>query len=306
MGGLITITKKEFLDHISSRKFLLLFGTLLTVVTVSALQAADSYISSQQQQEGAFRFGTTFALSSMVQNIMMVGAILAVAISYDLINGERQRGSLKVLLSYPVYRDTIINGKFLGGLATAVLVAVTTCVAGIGIFIGFSGAPQTSESLMRYVLFLGITVLYLMLFLGIGLLLSTLLTDPSSSLLGALFIWVASAYLVPQVATAIASIIYPTTIRGGFGGAAFIGRGAQFEQLRDIIGLISPSFSYQTTINSILSESQLQFGESGPVTISVSLSQALVDVMPNIVFLVAAVVLVFSVCYVQFTRQQVS
>jgi ABC-2 type transport system permease protein len=305
MGGLITITKKEFLDHISSRKFLLLFGTLLTVVTVSALQAADSYTSSQQQDQ-LRGVGATFALSSMVQNIMMVGAILAVAISYDLINGERQRGSLKILLSYPVYRDTIINGKFLGGFATAVLVAITTCVAGIGIFIGFSGAPQTSESIMRYVLFLGITVLYLMLFLGIGLLLSTLLTDPSSSLLGALFIWVASAYLVPQVASAIASIIYPTTIRGGFGGAAFIGRGAQFEQLRDIIGLISPSFSYQTTINSVLSESQLQFGESGPVTISVSLSQALVDVMPNIVFLVAAVVLIFSVCYVQFTRQEVS
>ena len=307
MGGLTTITKKEFLDHISSRKFLLLFVTLLTVVTVSALDAADSYISSQQQGAQVIsRAGSGFALSSMVENIMMVGAILAIAISYDLINGEKQRGSLKVLLSYPVYRDTIINGKFLGGLATAVLVAVTTVVAGIGIFIGLSGAPQTSESLVRYILFLGITVLYLMLFLGIGLLLSTILSDPSSSLLGALFIWVASAFLIPQLAQAISSIIYPQTIME-VAGRTVIARGARFEQVRDLLGLISPTFSYESTITGILSESRLEFGGQGfPVTVPVSLSQALTDVLPNIVFLVASVVLVFSVCYVQFTRKEVS
>lgn len=307
MGGLITITKKEFLDHISSRKFLLLFITLLTVVTVSALDAADQYISSQQQGAQVIRIaGFGFALSSMVENIMMVGAILAIAISYDLINGEKQRGSLKVLLSYPVYRDTIINGKFLGGLATAILVAVTTVVAGIGIFIGLSGAPQTSESLVRYILFLGITILYLMLFLGIGLLLSTILSDPSSSLLGALFFWVASAFLIPQLAQAISSIIYPQTITE-MGGRTVIARAARFEQVRDLLGLISPTFSYESTITGILMESRLEFGGQGfPVTVPVSLSQALMDVLPNIVFLVASVVLVFSVCYVQFTRQEVS
>ena len=75
MGGLITITKKEFLDHISSRKFLILFGTLLTAVMVSAIQAANEY-SVAIQQEGFKNelFGLNIALSGIVQNIMLVGA----------------------------------------------------------------------------------------------------------------------------------------------------------------------------------------------------------------------------------------
>ena len=110
MGGLITITKKEFLDHISTRKFMILFGTLLTTVIVSAIQAANEY-TTYIQLEGirSDLFGLNIALSGIVENIMMIGAILAITISFDLVNGENQRGSLKVLLSYPVYRDTVIN-----------------------------------------------------------------------------------------------------------------------------------------------------------------------------------------------------
>lgn len=304
MGGLTTITKKEFLDHISSRKFLILFGTLLTAVIVSAIQAVDQYTTAIQQE--GFKselFGLNIALSGIVQNIMLVGALLAITMSFDLVNGENQRGSLKVLLSYPVYRDTVINGKFLGGLATIVLVAGTTLLAGLGIFIGLSGAPQSSDNLVRYILFFAITILFLTLFLGIGLFLSTILNDPTSSLLGALFFWVASASLIPQIAYTIASIFNPESLKV-YEGVVYFGRGASFEQLNFILGLISPSLNYQSTIDTILSTFQIDYSKRAYTNIS--LNQAIMDVLPNIVFLVTVTVLVFSVCYVQFTRQEIS
>ena len=306
MGGLITITKKEFLDHISSRKFMILFGTLLTAVIVSAIQAANEYTTTIQQE--GFKnelFGLNIALSGIVQNIMLVGALLTITMSFDLINGERQRGSLKVLLSYPVYRDTVINGKFLGGLATIVLVAGTTILAGLGVFIGLSGAPQSSDNLVRYILFFAITILFLTLFLGVGLLFSTILKDPTSSLLGALFFWVASATLIPQIAYTVASIANPVSFKV-YEGVVYLGEGADFEQLNFILRLISPTLNYQSTIDTILSTFQVVYDSKTRGVLNISVNQAIIDVLPNIFFLLAATILVFSACYWQFTRQEVS
>ncbi len=306
MGGLITITKKEFLDHISSRKFLILFGTLLTAVMVSAIQAANEYTTAIQQE--GFKnelFGLNIALSGIVQNIMLVGALLTITMSFDLINGERQRGSLKVLLSYPVYRDTVINGKFLGGLATIVLVAGTTILAGLGVFIGLSGAPQSSDNLVRYILFFAITILFLTLFLGVGLLFSTILKDSTSSLLGALFFWVASATLIPQIAYTVASIVNPVSFKV-YEGVVYLGEGTDFEQLNFILRLISPTLNYQSTIDTILSTFQVVYDSKTRGVLNISVNQAIIDVLPNIFFLLAATILVFSACYWQFTRQEVS
>src|SRR4030042_4781331 len=108
MAGIFTIAKKELLDIFSEKKFLLIFGTLLIVVLVSTFQGAISY-SQSQSQTGTFPSvpggpggnitrpvvigtaqGLSNALSSMVTNFSLVGGLLALAISFDTINGERK------------------------------------------------------------------------------------------------------------------------------------------------------------------------------------------------------------------------
>jgi ABC-2 type transport system permease protein len=321
MGGLVTITKKEFLDHISSNKFLILFGTLLIAIVVSAIQAANSYFQYAAEAEGIGElYGLNLALSGVVQHIMTIGAILAITISFDLVNGEKQNGSLQVLLSYPVYRDTVINGKFLGGLATLVLIAGTSLLAGLGIYVGLTGVPTTSDNIVRYSLFLVITVLFLTLFLSVGLLLSTVLKNPSSSLLGALLFWVISATLLPQITWTLAGIISPESFKV-WGGEAYLISESRFNYLNRILGLISPSLNYQSTIEGILTENKLDYSNLeyvsrikdknltttvSPPIVAVNWAEAGLDVLPNIVFLLAATIFVFNFCYYRFTRQEVS
>ena len=47
----------------------------------------------------------------------IVAPLLGVAFAFDAVNGERSEGTLPRLLSQPIYRDDVINGKFAAGLA---------------------------------------------------------------------------------------------------------------------------------------------------------------------------------------------
>jgi ABC-type transport system involved in multi-copper enzyme maturation permease subunit len=167
------------------------------------------------------------------------------------------------------------------------------------------------------------SIVYLTLFLGIGLLLSIVFPEPSTSLLGAMVVWLASTFLISSLAYTISSIIYPPTFgRGsvgvsGFGGGGvptIVRGGGQSQLLTRLIAAISPSESFQTAANAILTTSQLQFtpGQSGQgpgqgsvTTIAVNLQQAMMTALPNIVYLVALLLVVFVVSYMRFTRDEI-
>ena len=322
MAGIMTIAKKELLDIFSERKFLLIFGTLLIVVLVSTFQGAISYSSSQSttgmqirgnmtQPGGSGRAivigsaeGLSNTLSSMVTNFSLVGGVLALAISFDTINGERQTGSMKTLLSYPIYRDKIIYGKYLGGLIVVTIVSAITFLAGIGIFVGFSGLPMTGDTVMRLGLFFLISLVYMAIFLGVGLLLSIVMPQPSTSLLASMIVWLASIRLIPNIGYAIAQIMYPVrmTFNGNISGFS---TPQGFDSIRTVISALSPSTTYEQIVNNILTTSRLQFSSGNIATVSISLEQTLQTSAPYIIYFAGLLIAIFAAAYFVFMRQEI-
>ncbi|MFA5868546.1 MAG: ABC transporter permease subunit [Candidatus Bathyarchaeia archaeon] len=322
MAGIMTIAKKELLDIFSERKFLLIFGTLLIVVLVSTFQGAISYSSSQSttgmqirgnmtQLGGSGRAivigsaeGLSNTLSSMVTNFSLVGGVLALAISFDTINGERQTGSMKTLLSYPIYRDKIIYGKYLGGLIVVTIVSAITFLAGIGIFVGFSGLPMTGDTVMRLGLFFLISLVYMAIFLGVGLLLSIVMPQPSTSLLASMIVWLASIRLIPNIGYAIAQIMYP--VRMTFSGnTSGFSTPQGFDSIRTVISALSPSTTYEQIVNNILTTSRLQFSSGNIATVSISLEQTLQTSAPYIIYFAGLLIAIFAAAYFVFMRQEI-
>ena len=66
---------------------------------------------------------------TVVSFIGLVAPLLGLAFAFDSVNGERSQGTLPRLLSQPIHRDDVINGKFAAGLAVIGLVLVTVCRA---------------------------------------------------------------------------------------------------------------------------------------------------------------------------------
>jgi ABC-2 type transport system permease protein len=326
MAGLFTMAKKEFYDIIGEKKFLLIFGTLLIVILVSTFQGGLEYSSSQssttttttmpggqgpggnQTRPPQFigsvsRLST--ALGSMVTNFSLVGGVLAIAISFDTINSEKQRGSLKTLLSYPIYRDSIVYGKYVGGLAAVTLVSVVTFMAGIGVFLSITGLALTMDTVLRLLIFFGVSLVYMAIFLAIGLLLSIVLPQPSTSLLASMIIWLSSIQLIPNLGYAIGQILYPVRMTFREGGSPSFMMQSGFTTIRAIISGLSPSTAYENIVNSILTTTQLQFTSNQPTIVSISVDKALLSVAPSLIYFVGMLITIFAVAYIIFTRQEI-
>jgi len=135
-----TICRKELADHFSSIRFLILFCLIVMVALVSTYMAATNV---REVLEGVSKPANVFLLLfttpgrffSLVQFIAFFGPLLGIIMGFDAINRERQHRTLAKLVSQPIFRDAVINGKFLAGVITVstALASLLLLLTGMGL-----------------------------------------------------------------------------------------------------------------------------------------------------------------------------
>jgi len=172
------VAKKEFRDRIRNR-WVLAAGA---VFTVFALLIA--YFGAAQQGEVGLRdMGVTIA--SLVSLVIYLVPLIALILGFDSIVGERERGSLDLLLSMPITRGELLLGKYLG--LSAALACST--VAGFGAVGAILAVDLPSGALLPYAGFMASTLLLGMAFLSVALLVSVIATDRTRASGAAIAIW---------------------------------------------------------------------------------------------------------------------
>ena len=146
------------------------------------------------------------------------------------------------------------------------MVTTITFLGSMGLFISVTNIALTIDTITRLAVFFGITIVYMAIFLAIGLLLSIVLPSPSTSLLASVIAWLASIQLIPNVGYAIGQILYPVKMSVTSAGAPSFTQQTGFTTIRTIISAASPSTSYESIINSVLTSSSMEF-TSGTVTV---------------------------------------
>src|SRR5712691_6001584 len=169
--GWITIAAKEFADHLLSARLYVLLVVLGIAALIPLYFAAErirSVAASASTTPAVFLF--LFQLSPEGIPILRVdlwigiaAPLLGVAFAFDAVNGERHEGTLPRLLSQPIHRDDVINGKFAAGLAiiSTALAAVVLVITGVGL-LRLGIVPAQSE-ILRVVIWLMTTILYVAL-----------------------------------------------------------------------------------------------------------------------------------------------
>ena len=104
---ILTIAGKEFRDRIRNRWVL----AVALVFTVFSLVIA--YFGGAQQGAVGFR-SIEFTIASLVSLVIYLIPLIALLLGFDAIVGERERGSLDLLLSLPITRFELLLGKYLG------------------------------------------------------------------------------------------------------------------------------------------------------------------------------------------------
>lgn len=160
------IAGKEFRDRIRNL-------WVLAVAVIFALFAlAIAYFGSAQQGAVGFR-GIDVTIASLVSLVIYLVPLIALILGYDAIVGEREGGSLELLLSMPITRFEILLGKYLG-LSAAL--AVST-VIGFGAGLLPLATQLGPNELYHYLGFTFSAILMGMAFLSISVLVSVLVSD---------------------------------------------------------------------------------------------------------------------------------
>lgn len=199
------IAGKEFWDRIRNRWVL----AVALVFTVFALSIA--YFGTAQQGSVGFR-SIDLTIASLVSLVIYLIPLIALMLGFDAIVGEKERGSLDLLLTLPVTRVEVILGKYLG-LAGAL---TFSSVAGFGL-VGLILSPQLNvAALIHYAGFMGSAILLGMAFLSLAVMVSVLALDRTRASGLAIALWFFFVLIFDLLILGI------LVVSGGqFGGDAF-------------------------------------------------------------------------------------
>ena len=318
MHGMFTIFRKEMEDHFSSIRFLLISAL---IVMVGVIIASMVGMGIQEESKGMAKptflflwlFTSTGKLFSFVQFIGFFGPLIGIFLGFDSINRERVSRTLSKLLSQPIYRDSVINAKFLAGVAiiAIVLVAIVLIISGLGIRL--IGVVPGAEEVSRLVIYLIASILYIAFWLGISILFSVVFRSTATSALASLAVWIFFSFFISLGAGFLADAMAPIGQSGAGMDPTLV---VKHEQVQRTISLFSPITLYNDATITILdplrktTRSLILMGPLERLSLSrfqspLPVLQSLFIVIPHLVSLVAITFLCFGICYLVFMRQEI-
>ena len=317
MHGLLVMYRKELEDHFSSTRFVLLLTVILMVSLVTTYMVGTGI---KKELEGYAKpslvflllFTSTGALFSLAQFIAFFGPLIGMLLGFDAISRERSSRTLSKLLSQPIYRDAVINGKFLAGLTiiSLMLLSIILLISGMGLWV--LGVVPGWEEVGRLFVYLVVSIVYIGFWLAASILFSILFRGMATSALAALALWIFLAFFMALGSSLAADIISPIPPGQSSDPAAII-RNAR---TREIVSSFSPITLYSQGASTILdptrntTRSLILMGPMERLSLSrfqnpLPLLQSTLIVMPYLVSLVAITVVCFTICYACFMRQEI-
>jgi Cu-processing system permease protein len=181
MTPVLIIAEKEIRDGLRNRwvvaATLLMAALALTLTLLGSAPAGTVGVSALSV--------TIVSLSSLT--IFLV-PLIGLLLSYDAIAGEVERGTMALLLSYPVSRSAVVAGKFLG--ATAILAIATGVGYGAaGVTLDLRGGAVEPGAWDAFAAMIGTSVLLGMVFVALGYAASAAVRDPRTAAGIAIGLW---------------------------------------------------------------------------------------------------------------------
>ena len=290
---MITILRKELADNFTSIRCFILF-LLVFLASAGGLYAAQQGIRGMSTETG-FVFLKLFTTSgevipSLVAFISLFIPIMGIALGFDAINSERSSGTLNRILSQPVYRDGVINGKFLAGIVTLSIMMAATILIVSGYGLRMIGVSPTAEEIIRLFIYLVFVIIYGAFWMGLAILFSILFRRIAVSLLSSIAVWLFFAFFYTlMIAPAIAGSV----------------------EMYLILIRLSPStlFDQATTVLllplvrslGIITQAQAAYMIPNPL----SLTQSMLLIWPHLTALISLTAVCFAISYVVFMRQEI-
>jgi len=291
---MITILRKELADYFTSIRCFILF-ILVLFASAGGLYAAWQGIRGASTATG-FVFLNLFITSgevipSLISFIAIFVPIIGIALGFDAINREYSSGTMSRILSQPIFRDSVINGKFLAGMVTLSIMMAATLLIVSGFGLRMIGVPPSAEEIIRLFIYLVSIVIYGAFWMGLAILFSVLLRNLAISLLASIAVWLFfSFFWVSLIVPAIAKTTEAALMLQRFSPSTLFGEATTV--------LLLPIWRGAGLLTA---GEELSYMILNPL----SLGQSLLLIWPHLTSLIGLAAVCFAVSYVVFMRQEI-
>ncbi len=224
------VARKDFWDAIRSR--------LLLVLTVlfALFAAGAAFFVTEIDAGGPFvgELTTILLIAGLVSATAIFIPIVSIAAAYRSLAGERESGSLKLLLSLPNSRADVVVGKF-AGRAAVVSVAL---LVGFAVGLIVTAALADAFSPLEYVVFVGVSLLFAFVFVAITVGVSAFTSSASRAAYGAFGLFVVFQFLWGVLAQGVVYVLNGFSFEG-------IEQGDALLNLYEFLVIVDPTTAYQ-------------------------------------------------------------
>ena len=305
------IVNKEIADTVRSWRFIILISIMILTCLGSLYTAFSNFSSAVgvNNPEGSFFFLKLFTISdgtlpSFIVFISFLGPLLGISLGFDSINSEHNKGTLSRVLSQPIYRDYLLNAKFVSAIIVLSILffALTFLVLGFGLI--FIGIPPTSEEFLRIIFFTIVSIVYVAFWLNLSILFSVKFRQSATSALAGISIWLFFSVFYNMIVNLIRKAIEPTRI---ISDSQII----NFQRFMQNIARLNPGQLFSDSTTTLLVPSVRSLGPltmeqmMGAIPSPLPLGQSLLLVWPQATALIAGTIVFFAIAYSMFMRREI-
>ena len=212
---------------------------------------------------------------------------MGLTLGFDAINSERSEGTLNRLVSQPIYRDAVINGKFLAGASIIFIMVFSMGLVIMSVGLITVGIPPTLDETGRILSMLFFTGVYICFWLALSILFSVICRHAATSAMIVIALWIFFALFMSLVVNIVMNVIYPAE------DVTTWGQLIDYYDLLYGLNRLSPYYLYSEAISTIMDPTMrstniiLPQQMSGSLSSYLSLGQSLLLVWPHLVALLA-------------------
>lgn len=144
-------------------------------------------------------FLNRFFTFDFVSVLVIIMSLMAFLFTYDICTGERESGTLKMMLANPVSRSTILIGKLLGTFLTLIPMLIFSFGLCILVIMLHSEIAFSASEWVRIGVMILFSIVFLILFMIIGLFVSSRVKHSGTSIVICLIVWVIFLFIIPNV-----------------------------------------------------------------------------------------------------------
>ena len=157
--------------------------------------------AGQQSGNAIFSF---FPSPDFLYVVRVVLSLVALLFGFDQVSKEKEGGTLRLMLSNSISRAKVLLGKWLGNYLSLAVPFLLVTALGFVLLNLDSSIRFFSGNLGRIALMIFFTLIYIALFLNLGIFISTLTRRSAASIVILLFLWALLVFVIPNLGTLLA------------------------------------------------------------------------------------------------------